>query len=116
MAAALLIVTCLLAIAGVAGVVLMLLGLLAGWLALGAALGRRMLALQLQRGLHPVLAAAAGCLMLTLTFVAGGTVPVLGGLFTLLAICAVLAGLGAAAATRFGTRRARPAAAALPDA
>lgn len=57
-----------------------------------------------------------GCLVLTLTFVAGGTVPVLGGLFTLLGICAVLAGLGAAAATRFGTRRARPAAAALPDA
>ena len=116
MAAALLIVTCLLAIAGVAGVVLMLLGLLAGWLALGAALGRRMLALQLQRGLHPALAAAAGCLVLTLTFVAGGTVPVLGGLFTLLGICAVLAGLGAAIATRFGTRRARQVAAALPDA
>lgn len=116
MAAALLIVTCLLAIAGVAGVVLMLLGLLAGWLALGAALGRRMLALQLQRGLHPALAAAAGCLVLTLTFMAGGTVPVLGVLFTLLGFCAVLAGLGATAVTRFGTRRGRPAAAALPDA
>lgn len=116
MAAALLIVTCLLALVGVAGLVLMLLGLLAGWLALGAVLGRLMLALQLQRGLHPALAAAAGCLVLTLTFMAGGTVPVLGGLFILLGFCAVLAGLGAAAVTRFGTRRGRPAAAALPDA
>ena len=103
MAAAVLIVTCLLALAGVAGFILMLLGLLAGWLALGAALGRRMLALQLQRGLHPALAAAAGCLVLSLTFMVGGTVPVLGGLFTLLGFCAVLAGLGAAAVTRFGT-------------
>lgn len=116
MVAALLIVTCLLALAGVAGLILMLLGLLAGWLALGAALGRRMLALQLQRGLHPALAAAAGCLVLSLTFMVGGTMPVLGGLILLLGFCAVLAGLGAAAVTRFGTRRGRAAAAALLDA
>ncbi len=116
LAAGLLIVTCLLALAGVAGVLLMVLGLLTGWLALGAALGRRMLAAQLQRGLHPAMAAAAGSFFLTITFMAGGTVPLLGGLFTLLGFFAVLAGLGATAISRFGMWPRRRAAAALPDA
>lgn len=79
--------------------------LLFGWLALGALIGERLAAALKLRGLSPILAAAAGTLLVTLVVNGIGLLPFVGWLLGGLANLVLSSiGLGAVVLTRFGMR------------
>jgi hypothetical protein len=97
----LVITICLIPVAVLAGLAFGL-AVLAGWLALGYELGKRMAASIFKTTWHPVLAAVLGNLVLYLLAKGLDMIPCLGGF---LVFIAALFGLGMAVVTLFGTNR-----------
>ncbi|MGB9871079.1 MAG: bactofilin family protein [Anaerolineae bacterium] len=95
-----LIITICLSPAGVAAIIALVVAILFGWLAIGIAIGERLMPTFTARTVAPFWTAALGAGLLTLLSDLLGLIPCVGWIGGFLVTCA---GLGAVALTRFGT-------------